>query len=162
MVLLPNIQHEDMMSLVQYMYTGQVFIHQDMLGRLLKTAQQLQVKGLIEQSGCSRSEESQVGGECENLRFSQIYCFLSDQQRPASTINKHIISITSPPLSLSTTHTSTLSISLLLLLLTTFSRQTYLSTNQDSQSTKLFVFLEQTWFLLTTESAERWFTVARW
>ena len=38
------------MSLVQYMYTGQVYIHQDKLGRLLKTAQQLQVKGLIEQS----------------------------------------------------------------------------------------------------------------
>lgn len=50
-VLLPNIQCEDMMSLVQYMYTGQVYIHQDMLGRLLKTAQQLQVKGLIEQAG---------------------------------------------------------------------------------------------------------------
>lgn len=64
MVLLPNIQYEDMMSLVQYMYTGQVFIHQDMLGRLLKTAQQLQVKGLIEQnqnsSAGSSSDENQV------------------------------------------------------------------------------------------------------
>ena len=48
------------MSLVQYMYTGQVYIHQDTLGRLLKTAQQLQVKGLIEQhqqpGGLMRSE----------------------------------------------------------------------------------------------------------
>ena len=62
MVLLPNIQYEDMMSLVQYMYTGQVFIHQDMLGRLLKTAQQLQVKGLIEQNPNSSisSDENQV------------------------------------------------------------------------------------------------------
>ena len=50
MVLLPNIQYDDLSSLVQYMYTGQVFIHQDMLGRLLKTAQALQVKGLIEES----------------------------------------------------------------------------------------------------------------
>ena len=59
MVLLPNIQYEDMASLVQYMYTGQVFIHQDMLGRLLKTAQALQVKGLIEQSA-DRVEGIQV------------------------------------------------------------------------------------------------------
>ena len=59
MVLLPNIQYEDMASLVQYMYTGQVFIHQDMLGRLLKTAQALQVKGLIEQSA-DRVEGVQV------------------------------------------------------------------------------------------------------
>ena len=59
MVLLPNIQYEDMSSLVQYMYTGQVFIHQDMLGRLLKTAQALQVKGLIEQSA-DRVEGIQV------------------------------------------------------------------------------------------------------
>ena len=59
MVLLPNIQYEDMSSLVQYMYTGQVFIHQDMLGRLLKTAQALQVKGLIEQS-VDRVESIQV------------------------------------------------------------------------------------------------------
>ena len=88
MVLLPNIQHEDMMSLVQYMYTGQVFIHQDMLGRLLKTAQQLQVKGLIEQSGCSRSEESQVGGECENLRFSYLD-LLFPFSRPAATSLNH-------------------------------------------------------------------------
>ena len=58
-VLLPNIQYEDMSSLVQYMYTGQVFIHQDMLGRLLKTAQALQVKGLIEQSA-DRVEGIQV------------------------------------------------------------------------------------------------------
>ena len=58
-VLLPNIQYEDMASLVQYMYTGQVFIHQDMLGRLLKTAQALQVKGLIEQSA-DRVEGIQV------------------------------------------------------------------------------------------------------
>ena len=58
-VLLPNIQYEDMASLVQYMYTGQVFIHQDMLGRLLKTAQALQVKGLIEHTN-DRTEGFQV------------------------------------------------------------------------------------------------------
>ena len=60
------------MSLVQYMYTGQVYIHQDMLGRLLKTAQQLQVKGLIEQAGgCVgfKEDELQVSFKL-NFRFT--------------------------------------------------------------------------------------------
>ena len=68
-VLLPNIQYEDMSSLVQYMYTGQVFIHQDMLGRLLKTAQALQVKGLIEQSA-DRVEGIQV---IKNFLWEQMW-----------------------------------------------------------------------------------------
>ena len=68
-MLLPNIQYEDMSSLVQYMYTGQVFIHQDMLGRLLKTAQALQVKGLIEQSA-DRVEGIQV---IKNFLWEQMW-----------------------------------------------------------------------------------------
>ena len=45
----------------------QVHVHQDTLGRLLKTAQQLQVKGLIEQSGAGggarAGEVVQVGSQ---------------------------------------------------------------------------------------------------
>lgn len=82
-VLLPNIQYEDMSSLVQYMYTGQVFIHQDMLGRLLKTAQALQIKGLIEHS-VDRTEGIQVTRD------------VSERQAQSTTISSNSPLLLSP------------------------------------------------------------------
>ena len=72
-----------MLSLVQYMYTGQVYIHQDTLGRLLKTAQQLQVKGLIEQQqpGLLKS-----GGEAESAKRENV-SVPEAKAEPASTVS---------------------------------------------------------------------------
>ena len=57
MVILKDVRHVDLESLVKYMYAGQVYIAQDQLGRFLKTAEALQVKGLAENPNISSKPE---------------------------------------------------------------------------------------------------------
>ena len=57
MVILKDIRYVDLESLVKYMYAGQVYIKQDQLGRFLKTAEALQVKGLAEHPNISSKVE---------------------------------------------------------------------------------------------------------
>ena len=52
-VFFRDINYGDLESLVQYMYSGEVFIKMDQLGRFLKTAEALQVKGLAENPNIS-------------------------------------------------------------------------------------------------------------
>ena len=52
-----DVRHVDLESLVKYMYAGQVYIAQDQLGRFLKTAEALQVKGLAENPNISSKPE---------------------------------------------------------------------------------------------------------
>ena len=85
-MVLPHISAEDMLSLVQYMYTGQVYIHQDTLGRLLKTAQQLQVKGLIEQQQPGGLLRSGGEGEAESVKREKA-SVTEAKAEPASTIS---------------------------------------------------------------------------
>ena len=58
MVILKDVRHADLESLVKYMYAGQVYIAQDQLGRFLKTAEALQVKGLAENPNISSKPET--------------------------------------------------------------------------------------------------------
>ena len=57
-VILKDVRHADLESLVKYMYAGQVYIAQDQLGRFLKTAEALQVKGLAENPNISSKPET--------------------------------------------------------------------------------------------------------
>ena len=53
----------DLESLVKYMYAGQVYIKQDQLGRFLKTAEALQVKGLAEHPNISSKLNPDQGSD---------------------------------------------------------------------------------------------------
>lgn len=64
-VILKDVRHADLESLVKYMYAGQVYIKQDQLGRFLKTAEALQVKGLAEHPNISSKVEKEEDDEEE-------------------------------------------------------------------------------------------------
>ena len=63
MVILKDVRHADLESLVKYMYAGQVYIKQDQLGRFLKTAEALQVRGLAEHPNISSKVEKDADDE---------------------------------------------------------------------------------------------------
>ena len=63
-----DVRHVDLESLVKYMYAGQVYIAQDQLGRFLKTAEALQVKGLAENPNISSKPEGAEEEEVEEER----------------------------------------------------------------------------------------------
>ncbi|XP_023348920.1 longitudinals lacking protein-like, partial [Eurytemora carolleeae] len=64
-VILKDVRYIDLESLVKYMYAGQVYIAQDQLGRFLKTAETLQVKGLAQNPFISSSTDD---AQCERMR----------------------------------------------------------------------------------------------
>jgi len=94
-VILKDVRHVDLESLVKYMYAGQVYIKQDQLGRFLKTAEALQIKGLAEHPNISSKvekddEEEEEEDEEEEEEFNH------QQQIPFSQPVQQLMAI--PPL----------------------------------------------------------------
>ena len=77
MVILKDVRHVDLESLVKYMYAGQVYIKQDQLGRFLKTAEALQVKGLAEHPNISSKVEKDEEEEEEDIEEQEVSSYIN-------------------------------------------------------------------------------------
>lgn len=60
-VILKDIRYTDMKAILEYMYRGEVNVAQDQLASLLKVAEALKVKGLVEENGQSATTPSGNG-----------------------------------------------------------------------------------------------------
>jgi len=93
-VILKDVRHVDLESLVKYMYAGQVYIKQDQLGRFLKTAEALQVKGLAEHPNISSKVEKEEDDE-EEEEEEEMEGYIQQQQIPFPQPVQQLMSIPS-------------------------------------------------------------------
>jgi len=96
-VILKDIRYVDLESLVKYMYAGQVYIKQDQLGRFLKTAEALQVKGLAEHPNISSKVEKDDEDEEEEEEEEELEMkgFIHHQQISFPQSEQQLVTI--PP-----------------------------------------------------------------
>merc|ERR1712037_318952 len=60
-IVLIDIKYDDLFSLLQFMYNGEVNVAQDQLNSFLKSAESLKIRGLTDnESGSSSTEESRT------------------------------------------------------------------------------------------------------
>ncbi|KAL1110219.1 hypothetical protein AAG570_008296 [Ranatra chinensis] len=59
-VVLKDVGYGEMKAILEYMYRGEVNVAQDQLAALLKVAEALKVKGLVEENTASRKSEEEV------------------------------------------------------------------------------------------------------
>lgn len=56
-IVLKDVKYSDLKAILEYIYRGEVNVHQEKLASLLKVAQMLQVKGLVNHTSSSSGEE---------------------------------------------------------------------------------------------------------
>ena len=65
-VFLKDVTHKELTDILQFMYLGEVRIQQEELGKFLKVAKTLQIKGLTDENTQSSSNESILQTSCQN------------------------------------------------------------------------------------------------
>lgn len=63
-LVLKDISHADVQAVLEFVYNGKVDVSQDQLQSFLRTAQFLQISGLVEENGNSREEETKEKTTC--------------------------------------------------------------------------------------------------
>ncbi|CAH1393234.1 unnamed protein product [Nezara viridula] len=61
-VVLKDVRYSEMKAILEYMYRGEVNVAQDQLAALLKVAEALKVKGLVEENGNSQQKRTEEEG----------------------------------------------------------------------------------------------------
>lgn len=56
-MVLKDVKYAEIKAILEYMYRGEVNVAQDQLAALLKVAEALKVKGLVEENGAKPTEE---------------------------------------------------------------------------------------------------------
>merc|ERR1711988_871693 len=57
-IVLRDIKYDDLFSLLQFMYNGEVNVAQDQLNSFLKSAESLKIRGLTDNDSASTNEET--------------------------------------------------------------------------------------------------------
>ena len=64
-VVLKDVKYDEMKAILDYMYRGEVNVAQDKLASLLKTAENLKVKGLVQEKEFSPNNRYSSAGSCD-------------------------------------------------------------------------------------------------
>lgn len=103
-VVLKDVKFEEMKAIMDYMYRGEVNVAQDELAGLLKVAETLKIKGLVEENrprSSSPQQETAVGQSSRSMEDSRVSMAVDEDHRLPLPIKQlsvaHSSSSVSPP-----------------------------------------------------------------